>query len=151
MTTQRPFPIPSDLEISALDTLVRATSAFLRAHVQRIEPECAFKAMYGDDRDARVGETVLRAAVNPATTTGVNWAGPLAHAMVSQTVVEMASVSAAASLIAAGMKLAFNSYASIHAPGRLVDSSDAGTWIAEGAPVSVRVQRITPGATILPC
>jgi hypothetical protein len=127
---------------------VRATAAFLRAHVHKIAPERAFKQMFGDDR---TGEMVLRAATNPATTTNATWAGPLAQATVSQTIVEMASVSAAASLIAAGMKLNFDRYVSIHAPGRLVDSSDAGNWVSEGSPVSVRVQRVTAGTTLSPC
>src|SRR5262245_1229373 len=149
----RPFPLPSDLDLrhrSAFDHLVRATAAFLRAHVHKIAPERAFKEMFGDDRDARIGETVLRAATTPATTTNASWAGPMAHATVSQTVVEMASASAAASLIAAGMKLTFDGFAIVHAPGRLVDASDAGNWISEGAPASLRVQRITAGATLTP-
>ena len=91
-----------------------------------------------------------RAATSPATIAGTNWAGPLAHATVSQTVIEMATASAAAALVAAGMKLSFDHFATIHAPGRLVDASDAGTWVAEGAPVSVRVQRITSGTTLSP-
>ena len=141
--------VPEDLHRrSSFETLVRATTAFLRAHIRKIEPERAFKQMYSDDR---IGLMVLRAATAPATTTNANWAGPIAHATVSQTVVEMASVSAAASLIAAGMRLNFDRFATIHAPGRLVDGSDAGTWVAEGAPVSVRVQRITAGTTLSPC
>jgi hypothetical protein len=145
----RPLPlVPEDLRRrSSLDSLVRATAAFLRAHVHKIAPECAFKQMFGDDR---IGEMVLRAATAPATIADASWAGPMAHATVSQTVVEMATVSAAASLVAAGMKLAFDRFATIHAPGRLVDSSDAGTWVSEDAPASLRVQRITAGTTLSP-
>jgi hypothetical protein len=62
----------------------------------------------------------------------------------------MATASAAAALVAAGMKLSFDHFATIHAPGRLVDASDAGTWVAEGAPVSLRVQRTTAGTTLAP-
>jgi len=144
----RPPLVPEDIRRSALTPLARATSAFLRAHVRRIEPEIAFKSMFGADR---AGEMVLRAATNPATVAGATWAGPMAHATVSQTVVEMASISAGASLIAAGMKLNFNRFATIHAPGRLVDGSDAGTWVSESGPISVRVQRITAGTTLSPC
>jgi hypothetical protein len=133
---------------SSLDTLVRATAAFLRGHVKNTEPARVFKQMFGDDHE---GEMVLRAATAPATMANVNWAGPLAHATVSQTVVEMATVSAAASLVAAGMKLAFDHYATVHAPGRLVDSSDAGNWVSEGGAASLRVQRITAGTTLSPC
>src|SRR5262249_19636289 len=93
--------VPEDLRRrSSLDPLVRATAAFLRAHVHKIAPERAFKNMFGEDRAAGM---VLRAATAPAETTDRSWAGPLAYATVSQTVVEMASASAAASLIAAGM------------------------------------------------
>src|SRR5262249_39099460 len=124
---------------SAATHLYRAAAAFLRAHVQNIAPERAFKQMFGDDR---TGETVLRAASSPATVAGVSWAGPMAHATVSQTVVEMATVSAAAALVAAGMRLEFDRYATIYAPGRLVDSSDAGNWVAEAGAASLRIQRI---------
>ena len=147
--TVRPFPLPGDIENGrGLKGLVRATAALLRAHVHKIEPQRAFKQMFGDDR---IGEMVLRAATAPATIANANWAGPMGHATVSQTVVEMATASAAASLVAAGMKLAFDGFATIHAPGRLVDSSDAGTWVSEGAPASLRVQRITAGTTLSPC
>src|SRR6516165_4489124 len=125
--TVRPFPLPGDIENGrGLEGLVRATAAFLRAHVHKIAPEGAFKQMFGDDR---IGEMVLRAATAPATIADASWAGPMAHATVSQTVVEMATVSAAASL---------------------VDSSDAGTWVSEDAPASLRVQRITAGTTLSP-
>src|SRR5262245_34267763 len=150
MTAARPFPLPSDLNLErprATTYLARATAAFLRAHVRKAAPERIFKQMFGDDR---IGELVLRAAVSPATTTGTSWAGPLAQATVSQTVLEMASVSASASLVAAGMKLTFDGYATVHAPGRLVDPSDSGTWVLEGGPVSLRVQRITAGTTLTP-
>src|SRR5262249_16055615 len=106
-----------------------------------------FKQMFGDDR---IGEMVLRAATAPATIADASWAGPMAHATVSQTVVEMATASAAASLVAAGMKLAFDRSATIHPPRRLVDGNDAGTWVPEGAPVSVRAQRLTAGTTLTP-
>jgi hypothetical protein len=99
-------------------------------------------------RNRGLGSLAVTVLPNPATTSNATWAGPLARATVSQTVVEMASVSAAANLIAAGMKLTFDSYATVRAPGRLVDSSDAGTWVSEGAPISLRIQRITPGATL---
>jgi hypothetical protein len=140
--------VPEDLRRrSSLDSLVRATAAFLRAHVHKTAPERAFKQMFGDDR---AGEMVLRAATGTAITTDANWAGPMAHATVSQTVVEMATMSAAAALVAAGMKLSFDRFATVHAPGRLVDASDAGNWVSEGAPASVRVQRITAGTTLTP-
>jgi hypothetical protein len=146
--TVRPFPLPGDIENGrGLEGLVRATAAFLRAHVHKIAPEGAFKQMFGDDR---IGEMVLRAATAPATIADASWAGPMAHATISQTVVEISTLSAAASLVAAGMKLAFDRFATIHAPGHLVDSSDAGTWVSEGAPASLRVQRITAGATLSP-
>jgi hypothetical protein len=133
---------------SSLDTLVRATAAFLRAHVHNTAPERVFKEMFGDDR---AGETVLRAATAPAAIAGTTWAGPLAHVTASQTVIEMATVSAGAALVAAGMRLNFDRFATIHAPGRLVDSGDGGTWVSEGAPISLRVQRrITAGTTLSP-
>jgi hypothetical protein len=149
----RPFPLPSDLNgKSALIPLVRATAAFLRAHVHKTDPEYEFGKMFesrgrGEDRE---GKMVLRAATGPAITTDANWAGPMAHATVSQTVLDMATVSAAAALVAVGMRLAFDRVATIHAPGRLVDPTDAGTWVLEGAPASVRVQRITAGTTLTP-
>jgi hypothetical protein len=46
--------------------------------------------------------------------------------------------------------LDFGSYAYIKAPGRLVDGTDGGSWIAEGDPVTIRAQRMTAGALLEP-
>src|SRR6516225_1716975 len=116
---KKPFRplVPEDLNTrrKPANPIHRAAAAFLRAHVRGLAPEQAYRQLFGNDQ---TGEAVLRAATTPATTTDASWVGgALAHATVSQTVIEMATASAAASLIAAGMRLNFDRYATIHAPG----------------------------------
>ncbi|HMF28128.1 MAG TPA: hypothetical protein VKE42_05110, partial [Candidatus Cybelea sp.] len=51
---------------------------------------------------------------------------------------------------ARGMRVAFAGHAAIKLPGRLLDSSDAGSWVTEGQPARVRAQRITAGPQLQP-
>jgi hypothetical protein len=48
------------------------------------------------------------------------------------------------------MKISFDGIAQIKVPGHLVDASDAGGWVAEGAPVKVRALRFNAGVTLWP-
>jgi hypothetical protein len=41
-------------------------------------------------------------------------------------------------------------YASVQIPGRTQSAANAGTWVAESAPITVRPLATTPGATLLP-
>jgi hypothetical protein len=127
--------------------LYRAAACHLRAHVERSTPEVAARQLFKGDP---VTDIILRAASPPATITGSGWADALAATSIQDLVMQIASVSAAAALIQRGMQLDFTGFASIKVPGRLVDASDAGTWVVEGAPAPMRSQRMTAGCTLLP-
>src|SRR5262249_10752409 len=82
--------------------------------------------------------------------TNPSWAQSLAASAVDDSVMAITTVSAAAALIARGLKVDFNGYASIKIPGRLVDPADAGAWVGENQPAPVRTQRLTAGPTLTP-
>jgi hypothetical protein len=74
----------------------------------------------------------------------------LAQQAVDDSIMAVASASAAAGLIQRSMKIDFERRASIRLPGRILDASDAGQWVAEGEPVPLRSQRMTAGCTLQP-
>src|SRR5262249_2199758 len=142
---------PSDLGRKSLrpsQYLHRAGAAHLRAYRENISPERAAKSLFGVDD--KVTPLLLKAASAPATTTNPSWAQSLAATAVDDSVQAITTVSAAAGLIALGLKVDFGGYASIRIPGRLVDANDAGSWVGEGQPAPVRTQRLTAGPTLTP-
>jgi hypothetical protein len=145
----RPFPLPSDPENGVrkrpADYLFRAGAACVRAFVERSTPERCAKELFGNDV---VTPLVLRAASTMATTSSPTWASALAQQAVSDSVIVVASASAAAALIQRGMKIDLDNRVSIKLPGRLLDANDAGHWTAEGAPAVTRAQRMTAGCTL---
>jgi HK97 family phage major capsid protein len=145
----RPFPLPSDVETRKRprDYLYRAGAAYIRSRVAHTLPELCAKQMFGDDV---VTALVVRAASSTATTSSPSWAGAIAQAAVDDSVMAIATLSAAAGLIQRGMKIDFARRASIRVPGRIVDATDAGQWVGEGKPIVVRSQRMTSGPTLTP-
>jgi hypothetical protein len=127
--------------------LYRAGAAHVRSHITRSSPERAAKELFGNDT---VTDIVLRAASTAATTGTPTWAGALAATAIDDSIMAISSLSAAAGLIARGMRVEFGGYASIKIPGRILDATDAGIWTAEGMPTVVRKQRITAGPTLAP-
>jgi hypothetical protein len=127
--------------------LYRAAAAHLRGHVVNEAPERTAKVMFDGDI---VTDIVVRAASNPARLGDGAWAGPLARQAVEDSVQAITSLSAAADLIGRGLKLEFDGAGTIRVPGRLVDASDAGAWVAEGLPQPVRALRITGGPILAP-
>jgi hypothetical protein len=125
----------------------RAAAATLRAHAKNCSPERACRELF--ERDTAT-ELLLKAASSPATISNSTWAGALAATAIEDVVMEISSVSAFAALVQKGLKLDFGQYSQIKAPGRIVDASDGGTWVAEGSPVTVRAQRITAGTLLQP-
>jgi len=144
----RPPLVPEDLKHTRASVyFFRAAAATLHAHTHRCSPERAANELFGRDI---VTEIVLKGASNPATIANSNWAGALAATAIEDTVMAISSMSAFAALAQKGLKLDFGNYGQIKAPGRIVDASDGGTFVAEGAPVTIRAQRITSGATLSP-
>ena len=129
--------------------LFRAAAAHVRAHVTRTTPANAAVSMFGRDV---VTSTVLRAASNPATTTGSGWADSLARLSIEDLIAAVASLSAGADVITRGTAIPFDGFASIKIPGRsfAANNADAGQWVAEGAPIPVRALTFTSGVTLTP-
>src|SRR5262245_14019864 len=147
----RPFPLPEDLGIErprAATAFYRAAAATMYSHLKKCTPEKAVRDLFNGDRNTEF--LLTKAARSPARTDTNQWAMELAATTVVDTVMELATVSAAAALFQRSLQLSFGSFAYIKAPGRLVDASDAGSWVAEGNPISVRAQRITAGALLEP-
>jgi HK97 family phage major capsid protein len=145
----RPFPLPEDVGLKRAKPsayLYRAASAHVVAHNKGGSVEHIAKEMFDDP----VTPLVIRAASSTATTGSPSWAGALAEQAVDDSIIAIASVSAAAGLISRGMKIDLGRRASIRAPGRILDSSDAGQWIGENKPIVVRSQRMTSGPTLTP-
>jgi hypothetical protein len=129
------------------DYLYRAAASFVRAHALGTLPASCAKELFGDP----VTNLIIHRAASSAAVTGTpSWAGALAEAVVDDLIMAIATVSAAAGLIARGMKLDFGRRASIRVPGRILDASDAGQWTAEDHPAVMRVQRMTAGPTLTP-
>src|SRR5262249_52863926 len=118
--------------------LYRAGASHVRAHLTKGSAERSAKELFGDDT---VTGLVLRAASSPATVASPTWAGNLATTTIEDSIAAITSTSAAAALIARGTKLDFAGAAQIKIPGHLVDATDAGGWVPEGAAVRVRAQR----------
>jgi hypothetical protein len=127
--------------------LYRSAAAHLHAYANRGTPATSARTLFADDQ---VTEIVLRAASTQATLATPSWAGTLGHAAVDDSIMAIATTSAAAGLIQRGMKVNLGELASIKIPGRLLDANDAGSWLTEGQPIRVRQQRITTGVTLTP-
>jgi len=146
----KPFPTPEDLGLKrarAATYLYRAGASHVRAFHVRSTPERCAKELFGNDV---VTEMVLRSATSAATVGSPGWAGALAQQVVDDSIIAVASTSAAAALFQRGMKIDFDNRASIRLPGRILDATDAGHWTAEGQPVPLRSQRMTAGCTLAP-
>ena len=128
------------------DYLYRAAASHIRAHLTNGSAERVAKDMFDDP----VTPIVIRAASSAATTGSPTWAGALAQQVVDDSILAIATLSAAAGLIQRGMKIDFARRASIRIPGRIMDASDAGSWTGEGKPIVMRTQRMTSGPTLQP-
>jgi len=119
--------------------LFRAAAAHVRARVEKSTAERCAKQLFDDV----VTPLVLRAGTAQAKTTGSGWADALAATSVDDFVASISVLSAAAGLIAKGMRVDLGHFASIRLPARTFDPAAAGSWIAEGAPIPVRSLNVT--------
>jgi hypothetical protein len=125
----------------------RAAAATLRGFLDGTSALNAVTRMYPDDQ---VTSLILRAASTQATLTDPAWAGPLAMVGVSQAIEDIVAMSSLERLLAAGaLHVDLGRLASLTIPGRAVKASDAGVWLAEGAPSPVRQYAIL-GPTLRP-
>jgi hypothetical protein len=120
----------------------------LRGQLTGAAPDKVARSLYGRDEQL---ELLLRAASSPATLTAPQWAGILAHDVIaSELIQKITALSAAASLMQAGLKLDLAGKGSITIPGRKYDPQAAGGWIQEGAPIPFRQPLIMPGPKLVP-
>src|SRR6516165_9828347 len=118
--------VPSGIKTTRPSNYIyRAGAAHVRAHMLKTTPEGAARELFGNDV---VTAEILKAATTPATIGAPGWAGAIAQAAVDDSVLQIATASAAAGLIERGMKIPFDRRASIRVPGRLMDATDAGSW-----------------------
>ena len=142
-------PAPFAPRLRPADHLFRAAAVRVIAHQRNVSPDEILKEQYADDR---VTPWVIRAATSPATvgTAGSAWAGALAVNAVSDAIVGLAGPSAAASLIAMGLRISLSGRRAIQVPARLVTAADAGTFTAEGDPIAVKSLNVLGGPTLTP-
>jgi HK97 family phage major capsid protein len=142
--------LPEDLGLKrtrAATYLYRAAASHIRAHqLGNANAERVAKELF----DEPVTQWVIRAASSVATIGSPAWAGALAEQAVDDSIMAIASVSAAAGLVQRGLKIDFARRASIRVPGRIMDATDAGQWVGEGKPIVVRTQRMTAGPLLVP-
>src|SRR5262249_16230582 len=127
--------------------IFRAGASHVRSIVERKDPEDVARALFAEDQPRSL---VPRASSTQATTTTTGWAAEIAQHAVRDMVASITSVSAAAELITRGLQLDLGHFASMTIPGRTLNAANAGTWIAEGNPITVRAMTTTAGATLLP-
>jgi hypothetical protein len=94
---------------------------------------------------------VLRAASSSADLSTPAWAGVLGHDVVrSDLIQKITALSAAASLIDAGLRVDLTNVASISIPGRTFSPSTGGAWVAEGQPIPVKSTPLIAGSKLAP-
>jgi hypothetical protein len=144
----RPFPLPSDIEIKQLRPatyLTRAATASLRSFITGAPAVSVAKATWDDDR---VTPLILRAASGPARTDTANWAQQLAQIAIFDLIQSITSLSAAAEIISRGVQINTDRVAEVLVPGRTVFAS--GAWVSEGSPIPVRSLSFANAATLYP-
>jgi hypothetical protein len=151
--SSRPFPLPSDLPAGIRTAarpsvyIARAASAALRGYVTGLTPSNAARKMFGNDP---VTEYVVRAASAPAETTVSGWAKELAAIGIYDLIATATSISAGADLIDRGLKTNLDGIAELRVPGRVLNASQAGQWVAEGMAIPVRSMSFSNAALLHP-
>ena len=146
----RPFPRPSDLgheRARAATYLYRAAAAHLRGYVSRSTPLRSAEQMFG--RDVITAE-ILRSASAPAETTTPGWAQEIARVAIYDMVQSITSLSAAAEVIARGLKITMDHIAEHRVPGRVLNAAAAGMWVAEGGTAPARALAVSNAAILRP-
>jgi len=130
------------------DYLYRGAAAYVRAYATKSTPERAAEKMWG--RDLATLEILQRAATSPATTTTTGWAKELAGIAIYDMIQSITSISAGADLIGRGLKLSMDGIAEMRVPGRVLNATAAGQWVAEGSPAPARQLSFSNAAILRP-
>lgn len=126
------------------DIFIKMATAHLCAHLMTKNVDSLVDEMYSND--SRV-QAVLRAAVNPATTTTAGWAAELVQTSIQGFMEELRGESAYAQIAPLGTALVFGANGSISVPGWGGSGTDlAGSFVAEGAAIPVKKGTLTSKA-----
>jgi hypothetical protein len=149
-TARRSLPLPVNpfgRRLRPATHLYRAAAAHLRSYVSRSTPLRAAEQMFG--RDIVTAE-ILKAASTPAETTTAGWALEIVRVAIFDMIQSITSLSAAAEVITRGLKLNMDGLGTLRVPGRVVNPTAAGAWIAEGNPAPARALSFSNAAILQP-
>ena len=124
--------------------IFRQAAAVVRGFATNATVEKAGRDLYGRDGLA------TRAASTPATLGHASWAGVVGHDMVGDLLQGATTLSAAANLMARGLRVSLDGIASLRIPGRTADPTLATAWLDEGAPMPLRNPPLIAGPTLKP-
>lgn len=131
---RRPFAVPAR-KFEPRDLLVRGEVVALMAHIHRQPMVEVAKTLYGADE---VTNWLVRAAVNPATTTFPTWAAELVQTAIADFLNLLPRDSIYPRLSGMGARFSFGRNGAIKVPARSPTPSISGAWVGEGAPIPVR-------------
>jgi hypothetical protein len=110
--------------------------AYSHAHGAGRPDVDVIEQLYPGDEPTQI---LLRAATAPATLTTSGWASDLATTALSDAIVGLAPISAAAALFDYGLHVDFpRGVGMVAIPGQNMVAADAGKFVAEGSPIPVR-------------
>jgi hypothetical protein len=142
LPARRPI-VPEDFrrEPPAGRAFTRAVFAHVRNRCyddkQMPGPERVAETLYPHDKQALA---LTKAASSPATTGSSTWAGALSPSIVGDFLAGLAPESAAARLIAAGMRVDLTGVGSINVPHRSSNLANVDAqWVAEASPFPVKM------------
>lgn len=142
---RRPF---GNQKLITGDYVFRSLATWFAAHASREPIDSVLRTRYGD-RDENMN-MILRAAVNPATTTVAGWAAELVQTQNAGFLDRILPKSIYQPLANRGTRYTFGSGVSqLKIPVRTTGSQLAGAWVGEGAPKPVKRASFT-AVTLLP-
>jgi hypothetical protein len=132
---RRPIPLRPDYSaVNGASECARAGAVAIIAHARDIAQRDAIEILE------------QRSATSPLTTASASALAPLA---VSELIVSIATLSAAAKLITMGTQVDLTGVGSMRVPGRVTNAANAGTWTEEGQPIRMRAMSIV-GPILVP-
>jgi HK97 family phage major capsid protein/HK97 family phage prohead protease len=134
---RRPFGSNAEKKVMDGDYVFRSLATWFAAHASRETIDHVLRSRYGD-RDERMN-MVLRAAVNPATTTVAGWAAELVQTQNAGFLDRILPKSIYMPLANRGSRYTFGAGVSqLKIPVRTTTSLLSGAWVGEGSPKPVK-------------
>ncbi len=134
---RRPFGSNAEKKVIDGDYVFRSLATWFSAHASRETIDHVLRSRYGD-RDERMN-MVLRAAVNPATTTVAGWAAELVQTQNAGFLDRILPKSIYMPLANRGNRYTFGAGVSqLKIPVRTTTSLLSGAWVGEGSPKPVK-------------